>query len=105
MSRAIKRYVPSRWAKRRATSPRSAELYCTCIYCAVKFWPPLVTHGRKPSWKHFINDARIVTRDNIARCCVACNSSKEVKDLAVWLESKYCKRRGITQHSVASVVR
>lgn len=50
-------------------------------------------------------DAKIINRENIARCCVACNASKGTKDLAVWLESNYCKKRGITKNTVAEVVR
>lgn len=36
---------------------------------------------------------------------VACNASKGTKDLAVWLESNYCRTRGITAESFAPVVR
>jgi len=52
-----------------------------------------------------VNDVRIVSRDNIARCCVSCNASKGAKKLSDWLESKYCKKRGITKDTVAEVVR
>jgi hypothetical protein len=58
-----------------------------------------------PSWEHLINDACIITRENIARCCVGCNASKGTKNLVEWLESKYCRTRGITRESVALVVR
>jgi hypothetical protein len=58
-----------------------------------------------PSWEHIVNDARIVSRENIARCCISCNASKGAKDLIVWLDSNYCKKRGITKDSVASIVR
>ena len=51
-----------------------------------------------------MNDARIVTVENIALCCIACNASKGAKDLAVWLESKYCITRGINERTVALVV-
>jgi hypothetical protein len=57
------------------------------------------------TWEHIINDARIITRENIARCCASCNASKGAKPLSVWLESAYCKNRGITKDSVADVVR
>ena len=59
----------------------------------------------RPSWEHISNDARIITRENIARCCIGCNASKGTKNLVEWLESTYCKTRGITRVSVASVVR
>ena len=76
-----------------------------CIYCGVEFVSPAPTRSRAPSWEHIINDARIVTRENIARCCISCNASKGTKDLAAWLQSNYCRTRGITAKSVAAVVR
>jgi len=51
------------------------------------------------------NDARIITQENIARYCVGCNVSRGTKNLVEWLEPKYCRTRGITNESVASVVR
>jgi hypothetical protein len=56
------------------------------------------------TWEHIVNDARMISRENIARCCVACNSSKGTKRLSDWLESEYCRKRGITRDSVAEVV-
>jgi hypothetical protein len=58
----------------------------------------------RPSWEHIINDATIVTRDNIALCCVACNASKGAKDLSEWLNSRYCEVNGITPQSVAPII-
>ena len=49
--------------------------------------------------------ADIVTRENIARCCAACNSSKGTKPLAAWIASQYCKTQGITKDTVAEVVK
>jgi 5-methylcytosine-specific restriction endonuclease McrA len=72
----------------------------SCVYCGVVFGV-----GNRPSWEHIVNDARIVTRENISLCCRACNSSKGVKPLEVWLESAYCKRRGITSETVAEVAK
>jgi hypothetical protein len=57
------------------------------------------------TWEHIINDASIVTRENIALCCNSCNASKGAKDLRVWLNSKYCTRKGITPSTVAEVVK
>jgi hypothetical protein len=57
------------------------------------------------TWEHIVNDARIINRENIARCCVSCNSSKGTKEVSEWLESNYCKKRGITKESVAQVVK
>jgi len=58
-----------------------------CMYCRVEFGS--AKHGRRSAatWEHIVNDARILTRENIARCCVACNSSKGTKSLSHWLES------------------
>jgi len=79
-----------------------------CVYCgkhmADRSSPE---RGRKDvaTWEHIINDARIVTRENIARCCAACNASKGTKGLTVWLQSKYCSQHGINAATVAQVVR
>jgi hypothetical protein len=76
-----------------------------CVYCGVDFVPVNETRRSRPSWEHIVNDARIVDCENIARCCLSCNASKGAKDLADWLESKYCKKKGITRDTVAEVVR
>ena len=66
---------------------------------------PGASAGSRPGWEHIVNDAKIVTRENIALCCRSCNSSKGVKALGVWLGSEYCKRHGITMETVAEVVK
>ena len=76
-----------------------------CVYCGVEFLATNEARKTKPSWEHIVNDARIVNRENIARCCVSCNASKGAKNLADWLNSKYCRKRGITEYSVAQVVK
>jgi hypothetical protein len=75
-----------------------------CVYCGVEFDGQSANRRDRPSWEHIINDARIITRENIARCCIGCNASKGTKALAQWLHSRYCARRGITSDSVALVV-
>lgn len=75
-----------------------------CVYCGITFGSA-PDRGSQPSWEHIINDARIITRENIARCCRACNSSKGTKLLTDWLGSAYCLRRGISAGSVANVVK
>ena len=75
-----------------------------CIYCGTDFTAQTARRRDRPSWEHIINDARIITRENIARCCVGCNASKGTKSLVEWLDSKYCRTREITRESVASVV-
>ena len=77
----------------------------SCVYCRVVFGVPDARARNRPSWEHIVNDARIITRENISLCCRACNSSKGVKPLEVWLESAYCKHRGISRETVAEVVK
>ena len=77
----------------------------SCVYCGVVFGLPEARHGSCPSWEHIVNDAKIITRENIALCCRSCNSSKGVKTLSVWLESPYCRTRGINKETVAAVVK
>jgi hypothetical protein len=76
-----------------------------CVYCRVQFASATGPRRCTATWEHIINDAKIITRDNIARCCFGCNSSKGTKTLADWLKSEYCKKRGITGDTVAEVVR
>jgi len=76
-----------------------------CVYCGTDFSRPSTTRGASPSWEHIVNDARIITPGNIARCCMSCNASKGAKELGLWLTSKYCSRKGITEITVAQVVR
>ena len=61
--------------------------------------------GNVATWEHIINDASIISRENIARCCAACNSSKGSRKLSDWIQSSYCKKRGINKDTVAKVVR
>ena len=74
-----------------------------CVYCgnlfAVATW-----RGQRKSWEHIINDAGLVSRENIALCCISCNASKGAKELTAWLQAKYCRDRGIHAGSVAPIV-
>ena len=76
-----------------------------CVYCGVKFGSLKRSRKTQASWEHIINDASIITRKNIVRCCVACNSSKGTKKLSEWINSKYCKEKGINKDTVANVVK
>jgi hypothetical protein len=76
-----------------------------CVYCNAEFTPAKVSRKSAASWEHIINDATIITRENIALCCCGCNASKGQMQLVVWLQSKYCKERGITPESVAPIVK
>lgn len=79
-----------------------------CIYCGVQMTEQMPLNGHRRSvatWEHIINDARIINRENIARCCAACNSSKGTKKLSDWIQSKYCKKHGISKDTVADIVK
>lgn len=77
-----------------------------CVYCSRPFSPPASPNrAARPSWEHIVNDIDIVTRGNIVLCCCACNASKGQKTLSSWLQSAYCRRLGITEATVAQVVR
>jgi hypothetical protein len=80
----------------------------TCVYCGTQMIeqvPPRGPRKNAATWEHIINDASIVSCENIARCCVACNASKGTKRLSEWIQSSYCKRRGINKDTVAEVVK
>jgi len=80
----------------------------TCVYCGVRMIQKMPSRGPRKAvatWEHIINNASIVTRENIARCCVACNSSKGTKKLSDWIQSSYCKKHGINKDTVAEVVK
>jgi 5-methylcytosine-specific restriction endonuclease McrA len=77
----------------------------SCVYCSVVFGLPEARFGSCPSWEHIVSDASIITRENIARCCPSCNSSKGTKPLAAWLGSPDCIQRGINRETVAVVVK
>ena len=77
----------------------------TCVYCGVEFVASKISKKSAASWEHIINDAKIITRENIALCCRGCNASKGKKQLSVWLQSKYCKDRVITIDTVATIIK
>jgi len=76
-----------------------------CVYCGTAFGSSMKTRKSMATWEHIVNDARIINRENIARCCFSCNASKGTKQLSDWLESDYCRERGITKDTVAEVVK
>ncbi len=94
----------NRWNIPAWLEQRVIERDKTCVYCGVDFSFAEASRGMRPSWEHIVNDASLVTLDNIARCCISCNASKGAKDLLNWLESAYCKRKGISDSSVTQVV-
>lgn len=76
-----------------------------CVYCGVTFTLSSISKKSAASWEHIINDEKIITRENIALCCCGCNASKGQKQLSIWLQSKYCKDREITEKSVAPIIK
>ncbi len=79
-----------------------------CVYCGTKMierMSPIGPRTAVATWEHIINDATIVTPENIARCCAPCNSSKGTRKLSDWIQSSYCKRRNINAETVAEVVK
>ncbi len=76
-----------------------------CVYCGVEFTSSHISKKSSASWEHIINNEQIITRENIALCCCGCNASKGRKVPSMWLQSKYCKERGITPNSVAPIIK
>ncbi|PIS19065.1 MAG: HNH endonuclease [Zetaproteobacteria bacterium CG12_big_fil_rev_8_21_14_0_65_55_1124] len=76
-----------------------------CVYCSVEFTSAKTSKKTAASWEHIINDARVITRENITLCCCGCNSSKGAKKLSEWLQSKYCIEHGINTDTVAPVIK
>jgi len=76
-----------------------------CVYCGVNFTSLKISKKTTSSWEHIINDAKIITRENIALCCCGCNASKGQKQLSIWLQSKYCKEKNIHPDTVAPIIR
>ncbi len=76
-----------------------------CVYCGVVFSDKNESRKSKPSWEHIVNDIRINGIDNISLCCMSCNASKGAKLLEDWLQSDYCKKKGITEETVDIVVK
>lgn len=95
----------NRWNIPRWLEQEALERDRRCVYCGVTFEGDRPSRRDAPSWEHIVNDATIITRENIVRCCVGCNASKGTKSLAAWLGTQYCKERGITELSVAPIVR
>lgn len=94
----------NRWKIPRWLETEVRERDKACIYCGVVFGS-VNGHGSRPSWEHIINDAKVITRENIALCCRSCNSSKGARLLADWINSQYCQQRGINPNTVAEIVK
>ena len=76
-----------------------------CVYCGCEFTSPKESTKSSASWEHIINDAKIITRENISLCCRGCNASKGQKKPTEWLKTKYCLDRNITPDTVAPIIK
>ena len=52
-----------------------------CVYCGIEFRENDNNRKSQPTWEHIVNDIRINDINNIALCCMSCNSSKGSKKL------------------------
>lgn len=100
----VKRSSMNRWNIPIWLENEITERDRSCIYCRTPFGFG-TGKGSFASWEHIVNDAKIVTRENIALCCRSCNSSKGAKLIAKWLDSSYCKRRRITSETIADIAK
>lgn len=79
-----------------------------CVYCGIDMLekvPRGESRKNAATWEHIVNDQTIITRENIARCCSSCNASKGTRKLSVWIDSIYCKLKGINRNTVAQVIK
>jgi 5-methylcytosine-specific restriction endonuclease McrA len=94
----------NRWRIPAALELEIAARDNACVYCG-RLFAAATARGQGRSWEHIVNDANLVSRENIALCCISCNASKGNKKLTSWLTTQYCRKRGIDAQSVAPVVR
>lgn len=96
--------MANRWGIPKNVEELVKEKDVNCVYCGISFRNTVVTHKTRPNWEHIVNDIRINGTENIALCCGSCNASKGTKLLSIWLNSKYCAKKGITKDNVAPVI-
>lgn len=77
----------------------------SCVYCRNEFLPHTQSAKASASWEHIINDASIISRENICLCCRSCNASKGQKQLSEWLKGEYCQKKGITPKTVSPIIK
>ena len=97
--------MANKWNIPAALEQEIRERDKVCVYCGDEFLSHQVSAKASASWEHIINDASIITKENICLCCRGCNASKGQKQLSVWLTTAYCKARGITPESVAPIIK
>ena len=74
-----------------------------CVYCGRAFKIAPSPRTTWASWEHIVNDIALINEANIALCCIGCNSSKGTRALGKWLDSKKCKDRQVTMHTLAPI--
>jgi hypothetical protein len=97
--------MANRWGIPKEVEEQVRKRDLCCVYCGITFNKNSYDHKTRPTWEHIINDIRINGPENIALCCGSCNASKGVKKLEDWLNSNYCATKGITNNTVAPVVK
>ena len=97
--------MANNWSIPAALEKEVRERDKVCVYCRTPFLSHKESVKASASWEHILNDASIVTKENICLCCRGCNSSKGQKQLSVWLQTKYCKERDITPQTVAPIIK
>jgi len=95
--------MANRWRIPRELEDAVRARDTACIYCSVPFGGVGSPVRTRASWEHIVNDASIITFENIALCCRGCNASKGRRPLREWLSSTYCKERGIGLETLAFV--
>ena len=97
--------MPNRWGIPKQLEHEIRARDTVCVYCGKAFTSPDFSTRSAASWEHIINDAMLITKENIALCCRGCNASKGQKAVSVWLRSTYCVTRGIDDRTLAEVVK
>lgn len=97
--------MANKWGIPKEVEDQVIKRDTSCVYCGIAFKEVDLSRRTKPSWEHIVNDIRIKGTDNIALCCISCNSSKGSKHLEDWLKSNYCEHNRISLSSVPEVVR
>ena len=64
-----------------------------CVYCGVNFTSAKISKKTAASWEHIINDAKIITRENIALCCCSYNASKGQNNFQFGLNQNIVKKK------------
>lgn len=97
--------MANRWGIPKSVEDLVKARDTNCVYCGISFTDTISTNKTRPTWEHIINDIKFNGPENIALCCGSCNASKGTKNLIDWLKGKYCLTKGITEESVATVVK